>query len=112
MADRSARREYSCFGASPAIAGAMGRAAGDISWITSARSEEHTSELQSQSNIVCRLLLEKKKVNNDIHPRLFARRYAKNANSVSAKPSSKRSDQLTDLGLKITSVNSSVYRTT
>src|SRR3989475_831980 len=28
-----------------------------------ARSEEHTSELQSQSNLVCRLLLEKKKVN-------------------------------------------------
>src|SRR5256886_11280130 len=27
----------------------------------SARSEEHTSELQSQSNLVCRLLLEKKK---------------------------------------------------
>src|SRR2546430_11285413 len=26
------------------------------------RSEEHTSELQSQSNIVCRLLLEKKKI--------------------------------------------------
>src|SRR3989475_4565087 len=26
------------------------------------RSEEHTSELQSQSNLVCRLLLEKKKV--------------------------------------------------
>src|SRR5688572_32725597 len=34
---------------------------------TSARSEEHTSELQSQSNLVCRLLLEKKK-NNQIHP--------------------------------------------
>src|SRR5256886_4664466 len=40
-----------------------------IRWITSAarwpsftmRSEEHTSELQSQSNLVCRLLLEKKK---------------------------------------------------
>src|SRR2546427_7514474 len=33
-----------------------------------ARSEEHTSELQSQSNLVCRLLLEKKKKktkNND-----------------------------------------------
>src|SRR5256886_6693792 len=35
-------------------------------WITfaswaSMRSEEHTSELQSQSNLVCRLLLEKKK---------------------------------------------------
>src|SRR2546430_13494122 len=29
-----------------------------ISW---PRSEEHTSELQSQSNLVCRLLLEKKK---------------------------------------------------
>src|SRR2546430_10734888 len=28
---------------------------------TSTRSEEHTSELQSQSNLVCRLLLEKKK---------------------------------------------------
>src|SRR2546427_7722923 len=28
------------------------------------RSEEHTSELQSQSNLVCRLLLEKKKTAN------------------------------------------------
>src|SRR5688572_32013363 len=28
------------------------------------RSEEHTSELQSQSNLVCRLLLEKKKQKN------------------------------------------------
>src|SRR2546430_8946766 len=28
----------------------------------SERSEEHTSELQSQSNLVCRLLLEKKKI--------------------------------------------------
>src|SRR3989475_7056068 len=31
------------------------------------RSEEHTSELQSQSNLVCRLLLEKKK--QPAHPR-------------------------------------------
>src|SRR2546430_2791169 len=30
------------------------------------RSEEHTSELQSQSNLVCRLLLEKKKKNNKL----------------------------------------------
>src|SRR5688572_31377093 len=30
---------------------------------TATRSEEHTSELQSQSNLVCRLLLEKKKKN-------------------------------------------------
>src|SRR2546430_13569507 len=29
---------------------------------TNVRSEEHTSELQSQSNLVCRLLLEKKKI--------------------------------------------------
>src|SRR2546430_12244609 len=29
--------------------------------VSDARSEEHTSELQSQSNLVCRLLLEKKK---------------------------------------------------
>src|SRR2546430_13572631 len=29
------------------------------------RSEEHTSELQSQSNLVCRLLLEKKKNNTN-----------------------------------------------
>src|SRR5256886_10396697 len=44
------------------------------------RSEEHTSELQSQSNLVCRLLLEKKKkkirdstdrdMSGIIHPRL------------------------------------------
>ena len=31
------------------------------------RSEEHTSELQSLTNLVCRLLLEKKKNNNEIH---------------------------------------------
>src|SRR2546430_8442281 len=41
--------------------------------VTPMRSEEHTSELQSQSNLVCRLLLEKKKtdapnVKNTHHP--------------------------------------------
>src|SRR2546426_2345949 len=30
-------------------------------WSSAARSEEHTSELQSPCNLVCRLLLEKKK---------------------------------------------------
>src|SRR2546427_9191106 len=34
------------------------------------RSEEHTSELQSQSNLVCRLLLEKKK-QKDCHCRTY-----------------------------------------
>src|SRR2546430_11295229 len=38
----------------PAVGGAAG-------WLQGVpRSEEHTSELQSQSNLVCRLLLEKK----------------------------------------------------
>src|SRR2546430_13489006 len=37
--------------------------------LTSAdRSEEHTSELQSQSNLVCRLLLEKKKKLRESQP--------------------------------------------
>src|SRR5688572_32245787 len=38
-----------------------------LTMIGVSRSEEHTSELQSQSNLVCRLLLEKKKnkINND-----------------------------------------------
>src|SRR2546430_6061076 len=34
-----------------------------IFWV---RSEEHTSELQSQSNLVCRLLLEKKNHGNEL----------------------------------------------
>src|SRR5438270_10605248 len=39
-----------------------GRGAGELGVAgNGARSEEHTSELQSQSNLVCRLLLEKKK---------------------------------------------------
>src|SRR2546430_4110145 len=38
------------------------------------RSEEHTSELQSQSNLVCRLLLEKKKATSHILPPQLARR--------------------------------------
>src|SRR5260370_25116922 len=33
---------------------------------TRSRSEEHTSELQSHLNLVCRLLLEKKKKNNPL----------------------------------------------
>src|SRR2546430_8458279 len=39
----------------------LGSIAGGIDAAPTARSEEHTSELQSQSNLVCRLLLEKKK---------------------------------------------------
>src|SRR2546430_4155386 len=40
--------------------GAQQRQAGRDQECDSVRSEEHTSELQSQSNLVCRLLLEKK----------------------------------------------------
>src|SRR5438034_4795405 len=36
-------------------------AAHDVPWTVRVRSEEHTSELQSHSDLVCRLLLEKKK---------------------------------------------------
>src|SRR3712207_7804400 len=37
-----------------------------VSADTSMRSEEHTSELQSRQYLVCRLLLEKKKKNNEL----------------------------------------------
>src|SRR2546427_8567468 len=39
------------------------------------RSEEHTSELQSQSNLVCRLLLEKKKKRNYKKDAVLKNRY-------------------------------------
>src|SRR2546430_7290992 len=42
--------------------GSTGKAIGSFYYL---RSEEHTSELQSQSNLVCRLLLEKKKKKYD-----------------------------------------------
>src|SRR2546430_5964096 len=41
-----------------------GAAVGPTTHAYGVRSEEHTSELQSQSNLVCRLLLVKKKTNN------------------------------------------------
>src|SRR2546430_8915438 len=40
---------------------------GGVEVDTQGRSEEHTSELQSQSNLVCRLLLEKKKSHQQYH---------------------------------------------
>src|SRR3989442_8572671 len=40
---------------------APARTASDSAWWDRARSEEHTSELQSRPHLVCRLLLEKKK---------------------------------------------------
>src|SRR6201993_5529109 len=43
------------------------RALPRITAILRARSEEHTCELQSQSNLVCRLLLEKKKNKGEVN---------------------------------------------
>src|SRR2546427_6629139 len=47
--------------------GPPARATGSSRQAVRHRSEEHTSELQSQSNLVCRLLLEKKKKKNDYY---------------------------------------------
>src|SRR2546430_2911076 len=44
-----------------ALGSLPGGACGASATVSCSRSEEHTSELQSQSNLVCRLLLEKKK---------------------------------------------------
>src|SRR2546430_10144256 len=48
-------------GAAPETASRMRERSAPARVGLSRRSEEHTSELQSQSNLVCRLLLEKKK---------------------------------------------------
>src|SRR2546429_7246334 len=45
----------------PAIGVAPSREKTNRAWLRVARSEEHTSELQSRLHLVCRLLLEKKK---------------------------------------------------
>src|SRR5688572_31877646 len=52
-------RRFLCDG-NPVRAGKR-RLSGRAAILRCVRSEEHTSELQSQSNLVCRLLLEKKK---------------------------------------------------
>src|SRR2546426_8670479 len=46
----------------PLAAGSLARR-GPVARVAQRRSEEHTSELQSPCNLVCRLLLEKKKKN-------------------------------------------------
>src|SRR2546430_12528337 len=56
------------------------------------RSEEHTSELQSQSNLVCRLLLEKKKQrpssNSLRYAFLTSNHYNRHLRTVSRNPAS------------------------
>src|SRR5688572_31818108 len=65
----AARRAFRSFPVDtiPVATTSARRASVNPSCLIQGRSEEHTSELQSQSNLVCRLLLEKKKKNN-IHP--------------------------------------------
>src|SRR2546430_12656748 len=71
---RSPVRVGDCRGApeTPRTSGAHGHSQRKLGAFL--RSEEHTSELQSQSNLVCRLLLEKKatrrrhRVGHDRHP--------------------------------------------
>src|SRR5690242_20852478 len=62
-----ARARRTCFdGASPPLSDAgAGGADHSIYMSRHPRSEEHTSELQSHVNLVCRLLLEKKKIEMD-----------------------------------------------
>src|SRR5258707_2763147 len=48
------------------------------------RSEEHTSELQSRQYLVCRLLLEKKKTTDRLHPCPAKRCYARAAAGASS----------------------------
>src|SRR5260221_9659913 len=58
-------RHMSRLGATRSRLAVAGAGAGDLQWPAGSRSEEHTSELQSHSDLVCRLLLEKKKKNKD-----------------------------------------------
>src|SRR3712207_8006583 len=58
-------------GVDPGEGGQEGVEVGDVGDVTrerGRRSEEHTSELQSRQYLVCRLLLEKKKINIIFHP--------------------------------------------
>src|SRR2546430_7533911 len=57
----SARRSHANRSRGPALS--SGWCVSRATMMPLPRSEEHTSELQSQSNLVCRLLLEKKKKN-------------------------------------------------
>src|SRR5688572_31864511 len=60
----SASRIFSCHRILSTVSwglGARPKRSGKNRRVRRSRSEEHTSELQSQSNLVCRLLLEKKK---------------------------------------------------
>src|SRR5689334_24521618 len=54
---------------SPTVSPTTVAACSGLPFSFSSRSEEHTSELQSQFHLVCRLLLEKKKKKNHVKPK-------------------------------------------
>src|SRR5260221_4940412 len=58
---RPAERPWCCWWECPGSAAGSARRSRWRCWRPRGRSEEHTSELQSHSDLVCRLLLEKKK---------------------------------------------------
>src|SRR5690242_21111914 len=58
---RAGADRHHLFSLLPDHAAQVSLAGRDCGWDTRQRSEEHTSELQSHVNLVCRLLLEKKK---------------------------------------------------
>src|SRR5438034_6378469 len=74
LADPSGARSYASSAIRPFATGVSGgrsmklndpsssEATYSVAWSGDTRSEEHTSELQSHSDLVCRLLLEKKKL--------------------------------------------------
>src|SRR3989442_7300647 len=62
----SSPSEAICCSVAAEVCSAPWAAVSAIPATSSMRSEEHTSELQSRPHLVCRLLLEKKKIKNDI----------------------------------------------
>src|SRR3712207_7310056 len=54
--------------------------------VRGARSEEHTSELQSRQYLVCRLLLEKKKNTQDSLDHIYYRHALRSQNRTSGSP--------------------------
>src|SRR2546430_6112291 len=82
---RSRSRISMCAGSAPVGAvSAMADAKGGT--VAEQRSEEHTSELQSQSNLVCRLLLAKKKDQAIIFGRTLYAPTSMTAQPVSLSP--------------------------
>src|SRR2546427_6635302 len=59
---RQGCQRYALFALAGGGAAALAVATSEVNAAASLRSEEHTSELQSQSKLVCRLLLEKKNI--------------------------------------------------